>query len=199
MLSGAGGFADAGSYVRIHSFTGHITGNAILAAVYLVDANWRGMVACLVATAAFLAGTAWGTRWRHVPDRSACGRLVGPVAVEIALVVTGVAYAMLALPGGRTPFLACLCLALGLQNGVLGKVESVPSHTTFITGLSTTLIGALVSGKHDPKRQVLPQILGCFLAGAMAGALLVSEFGDLGFAAILGLFATAWLLAVTEP
>ncbi len=198
VLTGAGGFADAGSYVRIHSFTGHITGNAILAAVYLVDANWADMAACLVATAAFLAGTAWGARWRHVPDRSAYRRLAGPIVAEIALVVAGLAYAMLALPGGRTPFLACLCLALGLQNGVLGKVESVSFHTTFITGLSTTLIGALVSGKTDPKRQVLPLILGCFLGGAVCGALLVTRFGDVGFGAILVLFGPAWVLAVSE-
>ena len=94
-------------------------------------------------------------------------------------------------------FLTSVCLALGLQNGALGKIESVAFHTTFITGLSTSLVGALAAGKPSPKKRLLPPINLCFIAGALVGAWVVANFDIVGFALILGVLACAWLLAIT--
>ena len=199
LLSASGGFADAGSYVLFGSFTGHITGNSILSAIYLSRGNWIDVTRCLVAVVAFLAGTAGGIVFPHAPRQSAARRLAGPVAFEIALIAAGLACSALRLPVGRILAVACLCLALGLQNGALGKVGSVSFHTTYITGVSTTLVSSLVSGKPDSKRSVLPPIIACFIAGALCGAFAVHLFGASGFAAIIAVLALAWAMAVTAP
>lgn len=200
ILSVVGGFADAGSYVLAHSFTGHITGNSILMAVYVAAGHWDDVITCLVAVVAFLVGTAGGTAWPHAPGRSACRRLTGPIAVEILLIASSLACLDLVPPLlGHDLFIACLCVALGLQNGALGKIGPVSFHTTFITGLSTTLVASLTAGKPDPKRQVLPPIIGSFVAGAFSGAFTVARFGTSGFAAVLVLLALGWLLALTDP
>lgn len=197
LLTFVGGFADAGSYVLVRSFTGHLTGNSVLFAVHLVNAQWTQATSCLIAVVAFLAGTAGGVSWPHRQGRSACRRLAPVLAVEFALVALAVMALGLPATLQKDAFLTGVCLALGLQNGALGKIDSVAFHTTFITGLSTTLVGALASGKPSPKRRLLPPIIGCFIAGALVGALAVTRFGIGGFGVILVVLACNWLLAAT--
>lgn len=194
MLSVVGGFADAGSFVLAHSFTGHITGNSILLAIALAGGRWGEVAIYLVAIAAFLAGTATGAGWPAAPRHSARRRLAGPILAETLLIASGLACSELPAPGGRIALLACLCLALGVQNGALGKIASVPFHTTFITGLSTSLVTSLMAGKPDAKRRVLPPIIACFLVGAFLGALTVSHFGAAGFAGVLVPLVATWRL-----
>lgn len=199
MLSVVGGFTDAGSFVLAHSFTGHITGNSILLAIALAGGRWGEVAICLVAIAAFLAGTATGAGWPVAPHHSACRRLAGPILVETLLIAFGLACSALPSPAGRVALLACLCLALGVQNGALGKIASVPFHTTFITGLSTSLVTSLVAGKPDAKRRVLPPIIACFLVGAFLGAFTVSHFGAARFTVVLAPLVITWLLALSAP
>ena len=197
LLTFVGGFADAGSYVLVRSFTGHLTGNSVLFAVHLVNAQWLQATSCLIAVAAFLAGTAGGVSWPHRPGRSACRRLAPVLALEVALVALGVMALSLTSAVQKDVFLTGMCLALGLQNGALGKIESVAFHTTFITGLSTSLVGALAAGKPSPKKRLLPPIILCFIAGALVGAWAVAYFDIVGFALMPGVLACAWLLAIT--
>ena len=65
ILSGAGGFADAGSFMLIRTFTGHVTGNGLLTAVYLVKGEFSVALLCALAVVAFMSGTAAGTGWQH--------------------------------------------------------------------------------------------------------------------------------------
>ena len=197
ILAFVGGFADAGSYILVGSFTGHITGNSILLAVHLVGSQWLQALSCLVAVIAFLAGTAGGLSWPCPPGRSACRRLAPVLALEIALVVLGMIVPVLPATGRKDVFLASLCLALGLQNGALGKIDGVAIHTTYITGLSTTLVEALAAGKPGRTRRLLPPVIGCFIVGALAGAWTVTRVGIAGFTVVLTLLALAWLLAMT--
>ena len=199
ILAFVGGFADAGSFVLVSSFTGHITGNSILLVIHLVDAQWLQALSCLVAVIAFLAGTAGGVSWPHPPGRSACRRLAPVLALEIALIVLGTIICVLPAMGRNDVFLACLCLALGLQNGALGKIDSVAYHTTFITGLSTTLVEAFATGKPGPKGRLLPPIIGGFIVGALVGAWATTRLGITGFFLVLTLLALIWLLSMTTP
>lgn len=199
ILAFVGGFADAGSYILVGSFTGHITGNSILLAVHVVNLQWRPALGCLAAVIAFLAGTAGGVSWPQPPGRSACRRLAPVLALETALIVLGISASLLPATAQNDVFLVSLCLALGLQNGALGKIDSVPFHTTFITGLSTTLVAALAAGKPGAKRRLLPLIIGCFILGAFVGALAATRVGIAGFALVLALLASAWFLATTAP
>lgn len=199
ILAFVGGFADTGSYIVVGSFTGHITGNAILLAVHVVNSQWLQALSCLIAVIAFLAGTVGGLSWPHPPGRSACRRLAPLLALEVALIALGTIVPMLPATGRNDIFLASLCLALGLQNGALGKIDSVEFHTTFITGLSTTLVGALATGKPGPERRLLPPFIGCFIVGALMGAWATTRVGTTAFVLVLTLIALSWLLSITSP
>lgn len=195
ILSTTGGFADAGSYVLAHSFTGHITGNSILLAVDLAQGRRADAVTCLLAVLAFLAGTAGAVRWPNRRDPSPVRRLTGPILAELLLTASGLCYLAAGLPAGRPVFVVSLCLALGLQNGALGKARSVSFHTTFITGLSTTLVSSLMAGQPGPKQALLPPIIGCFLAGGFAGAVTVQRVGAAGFLGVPVLLLLALAVA----
>ena len=199
ILAFVGGFADAGSFVLVSSFTGHITGNSILLAIHLVNSQWLQALSCLVAVIAFLAGTLGGVIWPRPSGRSACRRLAPVLALEIALIALGMIISVLPATGRNDVFLVSLCLALGLQNGALGKIDSVAFHTTFITGLSTTLVAALATGKPGPKGRLLPLIIGCFIVGALVGAWATTRLGIAGFSLVLTLLALTWLLSMTTP
>ena len=199
ILAFVGGFADAGSYILVGSFTGHITGNSVLLAVHVVNSQWYPALSCLAAVIAFLAGTAGGVSWPHPPDRSACGRLAPLLVTEIALIALGMVASLLSATAHNSFFLVSLGLALGLQNGALGKIDSVPFHTTFITGLSTTLVTSLAAGKPGPQRRLLPMIIGSFILGAFIGAWAAHRIGISAFGLLLALLASAWFLAITAP
>ena len=64
VLSLVGGFADAGSLILAGSFTGHVTGNLVLATVHAAHGEWGPAFSCLAAVAAFLAGPAGGVDHR---------------------------------------------------------------------------------------------------------------------------------------
>jgi uncharacterized membrane protein YoaK (UPF0700 family) len=56
ILAFVGGFGDAAGLVLAKTFTGHITGNLVLAAVSMVASDWRTTIARLLAVVSFLAG-----------------------------------------------------------------------------------------------------------------------------------------------
>ncbi len=152
-LSIAGGFADAGSFVLVGSFTGHVTGNFLLFAIAVVGHQWPQALACVLAVSCFLVGTACGALWPHMPATSPGRRLVLPLILEMALIVVGVlAATMLPIRPGEGLFICCIGFELGIRNGIMRKFGSVPMHTTFITGMSTSFIVALAAGKRDLAR-----------------------------------------------
>ena len=51
-----GGYGDAAGFVLGKTFTGHVTGNLVLAPISLVAHDWRAALAHLSAVACFLAG-----------------------------------------------------------------------------------------------------------------------------------------------
>lgn len=57
-LAFVGGFGDAAGFVLAHTFTGHITGNLVLAAVSAAAREWQATLARLAAVVAFLVGVA---------------------------------------------------------------------------------------------------------------------------------------------
>jgi uncharacterized membrane protein YoaK (UPF0700 family) len=50
----------------------------------------------------------------------------------------------------------CMCLALGLQNGALNKTNGISVHSTYMTGMVTTLMQKSfdhLSSKWSPKEE----------------------------------------------
>jgi uncharacterized membrane protein YoaK (UPF0700 family) len=206
VLAFLGGFADAGSFVLIGSFTGHLTGNSILLMVNLAYRDWAGMTICLLAVTMFFAGTALGSRWQ--PGKAtvaAAGRMTFPLLLEVTLLAAAVAnLAVLGQAYGGHGFIGCLCLALGLQNGTLQRLGIMSVHTTYITGMSTSLANLLVSPsvphlaavKPERTRNVYLALISCYLTGALGGSLLSVHAGLPGFAALLVPAAVALVLSI---
>jgi uncharacterized membrane protein YoaK (UPF0700 family) len=106
-------------------------------------------------------------------------------------------------------FIVCMCLALGIQNGALDKTHGISVHSTYMTGMVTTLMqksfGRLFSRrslKEDSSKnsarltiQVLAPMWISFISGALAGAVIVSSFHSIG---LLGIVVPLVLLICAE-
>jgi uncharacterized membrane protein YoaK (UPF0700 family) len=101
-----------------------------------------------------------------------------------------------------------MCLALGIQNGALHKTDGISVHSTYMTGMVTTLMqkGFDQLFSENPKKdyaeasvrhsiQVLGPMWMSFIFGAIAGALIVSAFHSIG---LLGIILPLLLLMCAE-
>jgi uncharacterized membrane protein YoaK (UPF0700 family) len=199
-LAFIGGYGDAASFVLAKSFTGHVTGNLVLGAIAVAAQDWLALLGHLSAIVTFLLGVvlsvviarplkAWPS-WPLLP----C--IMG---IEVILIVA----AALALASGMAPrveiFVIFVSLALGLQNGAFVRAGGISVHTTYLTGMITSLISTeakkytlgLAGGPVeaiDPKIGLLSRIWIAFVLGAGIGAAMVfhfNEFGILGAAILL--------------
>ena len=99
--------------------------------------------------------------------------------------------ASLALASSAAPqvemFVILVSLALGLQNGAFRRVGGISVHTTYLTGMITSLISTeaekytselaqLPAGASDPKIGLLCRIWIAFVLGAGTGAAMVFHF-----------------------
>jgi uncharacterized membrane protein YoaK (UPF0700 family) len=96
-------------------------------------------------------------------------------------------------------FIVCMCLALGIQNGALHKTNGISVHSTYMTGMVTTLMQKSFDqlfSKQGPKKdssktsarlpiQVLASMWMSFIFGAVAGAVTVSFFHSIGLFGII--------------
>ena len=194
LLAFVGGYADAASYLLTKSFTGHLTGNTVFLCLHLVQGAWREAASNALAITAFVAGTA-GAEWMEVgsggPARAR--QFAVPLLVEEALLLIAAGFRWQ--PGrlGNDLTVVFLCLGLGLQNGALRRCGAMSVHTTFITGMGTTLVTAVfqrASGQEKPDDQkkrppaILAGMLLTFAAGAAVGGWLDFRFRLWGFTGI---------------
>src|SRR5260370_17030369 len=111
------------------------------------------------------------------------------MGIEVILLVS----ATLALASGMASrveiFVIFVSLALGLQNGAFRRVGGISVHTTYLTGMITSLISTTTeryasevtpAGSTDPKIGLLCGIWVAFFLGAGTGAAMVLHFRALG-------------------
>jgi uncharacterized membrane protein YoaK (UPF0700 family) len=207
-LAFVGGYADASSYLLARTFTGHLTGNCVLAAVSAASKDWYLMLDRLLAVIVFLAGILVSLILnRFVPVRLRQYSLAIAMFIEVLLIVS--ASLLLMNRANVELFIVCMCLTLGIQNGALNKTNGISVHSTYMTGMVTTLMqksfGRLSlkrSSKEDLPRdsarltiQVLAPMWSSFIFGAFTGAMIVSSFHSLG---LLGIGLTLILLISAE-
>lgn len=202
-LAFIGGYGDSASFVLAKTFTGHVTGNLVLGAIAVAAQNWQAMLGHLTAIVTFLLGTVLSIviarplkAWPSWPF------LRTVMGIEVILIVA----ATLALTSGMAPrveiFVIFVSLALGLQNGALHRAGGISVHTTYLTGMITSLISTEAkkytsgspptpAGHPDPQIGLLSRIWIAFVLGAGIGAAMVfhfNEFGILGAAiSLIGL------------
>ena len=190
-LALVGGYCDAASLLLVGNFTGHVTGNFVLSATKVATGDWRGALAALLAISLFLAGTFLSmVISNRLATRPARFILQVTMGVEVVLMVAAyLALTKMSLLGPQM-YLVCLALAMGLQNGALRSVSGLSVHTTFLTGMITTLItgyaGAESTSQRSSEWRVLGGIWLFFVGGALTGAIIISQFKALGiFGAVL--------------
>jgi uncharacterized membrane protein YoaK (UPF0700 family) len=191
-LAFVGGYGDAASFVLAKTFTGHVTGNLVLAAIAVAAHEWRAVLGHLSAIVTFLMGIfvsalivrplkAWSS-WPLLPT------IMG---IEVILIVAASLALSSHLAHGVELFVIFVSLALGLQNGAFRRVGGISVHTTYLTGMITSLISAegekyasgvlpVSSRTPDPKIELLCGIWITFVVGAGTGAAMVLHFGALG-------------------
>jgi uncharacterized membrane protein YoaK (UPF0700 family) len=207
-LAFVGGYADASSYLLARTFTGHLTGNCVLAAVSAASEDWYLTLDRLLAVIVFIGGILFSLMLtRVVPVRLRQYSLAIAILVEVLFFLSG---ALLLTSGANQElFIVCMCLALGIQNGALHKTDGISVHSTYMTGMVTTLMqksfDQLLS-KQSPKKdyskssvrhsvQVLAPMWLSFIVGAIAGAVMVSSFHTIG---LLGIILPLILLMCAE-
>src|SRR5438132_10367653 len=88
-LAFIGGYADASSYLLAGAFTGHLTGNCVLAAVSAASKDWYLTLDRLLAVIVFLAGIVFSlTLNRLVPVGLRKYSLAIAMFVEVLLILS---------------------------------------------------------------------------------------------------------------
>jgi uncharacterized membrane protein YoaK (UPF0700 family)/carbohydrate-selective porin OprB len=201
-LAFVGGYCDAAGYVLAKTFTGHITGALILAAISVAGHDWRTFLRHFLAIALFLTGVASILISERFIVRTP-SRFVLPIAMTVEIVLIAIAYFALTshLAAKFGLFVGCMSLALGLQNGAFSKAGGISVHTTYLTGMITSLLKTEAERLSpettardklaaDQKVSLLGGIWLSFVLGATAGAAMVFRFGAPGmFGAALLLLA----------
>jgi uncharacterized membrane protein YoaK (UPF0700 family) len=191
-LAFVGGYGDAASFVLAKTFTGHVTGNLVLGAIAVAADDRRAMLGHLSAIVTFLSDVLISTLIaRPLKTWPSWSLLPTVMAIEVILIAT----ASLALASnvghGVAIFVIFVSLALGLQNGAFRRVGGISVHTTYLTGMITSLISTeaekytseVVSPPVrtlDPKIGLLCGIWIAFVLGAGMGAAMVLRFKALG-------------------
>jgi uncharacterized membrane protein YoaK (UPF0700 family) len=191
-LAFVGGYGDAASFVLAKTFTGHVIGNLVLAAIAVAALDWRGTLAPLSAIVTLLIGIflsvlivrplkAWSS-WPLLPT------IMG---LEVILIVAASFALSSGLAHGVGIFVIFLSLALGLQNGAFRRVGGISVHTTYLAGMITSLISTEAeqyASEEDPRDvrtpnptiRILCGIWIAFVLGAGTGAAMVFHFGAQG-------------------
>jgi uncharacterized membrane protein YoaK (UPF0700 family) len=200
-LACAGGYADAGSYLLAKSFTGHATGNTILAAVSLAQGDLPTFMRCFSGVVLFISATAVGLQLSQVVARGRRALLLS-LALEMMLVAASPIAMLEHRAHADLLLVSTLCIALGLQNGVFDKSNGVSVHTTYVTGGMTQMVRALVHLRREPnpartltdKTTARTLVIVCisFAVGAVLAGVAVRHF----YAAALWLLELPLVLAV---
>jgi uncharacterized membrane protein YoaK (UPF0700 family) len=191
-LAFVGGYGDAASFVLAKTFTGHVTGNLVLAAIAVAAHEWRAALGHLSAIVSFLIGIfvsaliarllkAWSS-WPLLPT---------VMGIEVILILGASSALASGMARGIEIFVIFVSLALGLQNGAFRRAGGIGVHTTYLTGMITSLISTegekyasgvlpVSSRAPDPKIELLYGIWIAFVVGAGTGAAMVLHFGAVG-------------------
>lgn len=191
-LAFVGGYCDAASYVLAKTFTGHITGTLVLAAISVAGHDWRTFLRRLLAIALFLTGVGLIVISERFITRTR-SRFLLPVVMGVEIVLISAAYFALTshLPAKFGLFVSCMSLALGLQNGAFSQAGGINVRTTYLTGMTTSLLKTAIERRSsqttardvpapDQKVKLLGGIWLAFVLGATVGAAMVFRLGASG-------------------
>jgi len=191
-LAFVGGYGDAASFVLARTFTGHVTGNLVLGAIAVAAHDWRAMLGHLSAIVTFLIGVLLSTFIaRPLKGWPAWSLLPAVMGIEVILIVAASLAVRSDAAHGAAIFVILVSLALGLQNGAFRRAGGISVHTTYLTGMLTTLVSTeaekLAAQVVSPRGTAADSEIGllcgiwiAFVLGASTGAAMVLHFNALG-------------------
>ena len=203
-LAFVGGYGDAAGFVLAKTFTGHVTGNLVLTAIAVAAHDWLAALGHIAAILTFLIGISLSVlivrslkTWPSLPT------IMG---IEVILLVAASLGLASDMAHGVGIFVIFVSLALGLQNGAFRRIGGISVHTTYLTGMMTSLISTGIEKyasetvgpaerARDPKISLLCGIWISFVLGAGTGATMVFRFKNLG---MLGAAALLIVLILCE-
>jgi uncharacterized membrane protein YoaK (UPF0700 family) len=177
MLAFVGGYADATTYVTSEVFSGHLSGNLVLAVISLLSRDWNSSLIRLAALSTMLLAIAASALMDAEPLRNARVPALSIVlALEAILFLVPGALAFERHPLPVIVTTVMLCAAMGLQTGALRRSNDVSIYTAFVSGIMTRLVeqetddleGRPSSSKIQ--RATLASLIAGFACGAAAGA-----------------------------
>ena len=190
VLAFVAGAINAGGFLAVQQYTSHVTGMVSAVADNLALGQLGLVVDGVVGVLAFLLGAmCCAIMVNFARRRAMASEYALPLLLEAALILCfGLLGARLSqFEGLLVPFtVVLLCFIMGLQNAVVTKLSQAVIRTTHMTGIVTDLgieFGKLVYWNQGPNTDpalhvradrariaVLAGLLGCFLAGGIAGA-----------------------------
>jgi uncharacterized membrane protein YoaK (UPF0700 family) len=211
-LAFVGGYCDAASFVLAKTFTGHVTGNLVLGAIAVAAHDWRGTLEPVSAIVIFLIGVLLSTLIvLHLSAWPSWQLLSIVMSFEVILIVAASLAVTSSVTHGVETFVILVSLALGLQNGAFRRAGNISVHTTYLTGIITSLISteaekyasevvATPVTTSDPKVGLLGGIWITFVLGAATGAAMVLHFKALGMlgAALLLILLTLHVSKISQ-
>ncbi len=177
-LTAAAGSADAVSFLGLgRVFTANMTGNLVLLGIAIGQGQLAGSVRSVIAFAAFALGVLVGVQLTAGTEPP----VVWPRSVTLALVAElGLLVALLAgweIAGDRPGALALDILialsasAMGMQTAAARRLGVAGVTTTFVTGMTTSLIAELAAvGPGRSDRTIWAATLASMAIGAAMGA-----------------------------
>ena len=189
-LAFVGGYSDSASFILAKTFTGHVTGNLVLTAISIASLDWINFSRRVLAIALFLTGVIHSVileRW--LARKLSRSFLPAVLGLEIILILLSYFALTSPLDARLLLFVICMALALGLQNGAWRRAGGTTVHSTYVTGMVTTLLATVVQRyiSNEPPKEDADSKIGtlagiwvAFVAGALLGAALVLGFGAPG-------------------
>jgi uncharacterized membrane protein YoaK (UPF0700 family) len=185
-LAVVGGYGDAASVVLAKTFTGHVTGSLVLAAIAIAAHKWSALMAHLSAVLFFLVGIISSVLIERALAAWPFFKSL-PTVLSIEVILTMTAYlAFASRAAARVEvFVVCMSLALGMQNGAFQRTGGLSVHTTYLTGMITSLMTAeakrwQIMSTRGPKLNLLYGIWLAFFVGSAIGAAMAFQFKGAG-------------------
>jgi uncharacterized membrane protein YoaK (UPF0700 family) len=191
-LAFVGGYGDAASLILAKSFTGHVTGNLVLGAIAVAAHQWRTALEHLSAIVTFVIGICVSAMIvRPLKTRSSLPLIPTVMGMEVILMAAASLLLSSHVAHGVEMFVILVSLALGLQNGAFRHIGGISVHTTYLTGMITSLVSTeaeqyvsevnpAVVRVSDPKIGLFSGIWITFVLGAGTGAAMALQFKALG-------------------
>jgi uncharacterized membrane protein YoaK (UPF0700 family) len=154
-LAWVAGYVDAVGFLTLAGlFVAHMSGNTVRLGVFVGGGDWSLAVQRFVPIVFFTLGVVFGIALCEALSRRSTPAPARVLGLEAALLLLFMLVAQAVVGSGSTPagswdyylLAIVVVVAMGLQNVALRRVAGLPIHTTFVTGILTSVGEEVVNG-----------------------------------------------------